>query len=228
MNVYYDHDKSELIFRNAKIEWADAKNAPFLKVEQMLTIVAEGENTIEMTSAKEFIHALNHVIIKGEEPSVNKLVAYGITYAQYADKEPYSGIFAYLGQTGSLAISNVTVGADYFESAIVGSTGDSHSVTFEKASVGMFVSKEATKEITEMNFIECAITKPAGAEFSPELRGIALNGQLVFGETVTIRPVSEGIENTLVNGGNQKFFRDGQLFILRGDKTYTVQGQEVK
>ena len=34
-----------------------------------------------------------------------------------------------------------------------------------------------------------------------------------------------------VDGGNdlyEKVFRDGQIYILRGDKTYTLQGQEVK
>ncbi|MBR1515946.1 MAG: hypothetical protein IJ621_04265 [Paludibacteraceae bacterium] len=42
---------------------------------------------------------------------------------------------------------------------------------------------------------------------------------------------SEAIE--IVNSGNahnmtNKLVRDGQIYILRGDKTYTLQGQEVK
>lgn len=48
-----------------------------------------------------------------------------------------------------------------------------------------------------------------------------------------VRPIetSEAIE--IVNSGNahnmtNKLIRDGQIFILRGDKTYTLQGQEVK
>ena len=37
------------------------------------------------------------------------------------------------------------------------------------------------------------------------------------------------VENTSLDSNNYiKYFRNGQLFILRGDKTYTVQGQEVR
>ena len=40
---------------------------------------------------------------------------------------------------------------------------------------------------------------------------------------------SEAIENPSANlGGFQKFLRDGQIFILRGDRVYTLQGQEIK
>ncbi len=31
-----------------------------------------------------------------------------------------------------------------------------------------------------------------------------------------------------INVSEQKFIKDGQIYILRGDKTYTLQGQEVK
>ena len=38
-----------------------------------------------------------------------------------------------------------------------------------------------------------------------------------------------GIENVQSDKvQSTKIFRDGQCLILRGDKTYTVQGQEVK
>jgi hypothetical protein len=39
------------------------------------------------------------------------------------------------------------------------------------------------------------------------------------------------IENTLAGQtqpATQKILRDGQIFIRRGDKTYTLQGQEAK
>ena len=37
-----------------------------------------------------------------------------------------------------------------------------------------------------------------------------------------------GIENQMVNGEKGKFIKDGQLFILRGDRTYNAQGQMVQ
>lgn len=40
---------------------------------------------------------------------------------------------------------------------------------------------------------------------------------------------SESFENVPVNAGEaRKFFRDGQIFILRGEKVYTLTGQEVR
>ena len=42
-------------------------------------------------------------------------------------------------------------------------------------------------------------------------------------------PASQGIDDMPANiNGAQKFIRNGQIFILRGDKTYTLTGQEVK
>ena len=41
--------------------------------------------------------------------------------------------------------------------------------------------------------------------------------------------IGEGIEDIYINGITpQKVLRNGQILILRGDKTYTLQGQEVK
>ena len=41
-------------------------------------------------------------------------------------------------------------------------------------------------------------------------------------------PEHEGIRNTEYNMQNTKILRDGQLFIQRGEKIYTLQGQELK
>jgi len=47
--------------------------------------------------------------------------------------------------------------------------------------------------------------------------------------TAYFREVSEGIEDIHIEGNlPQKIVVDGQIYILRGDKTYTVTGQEVK
>jgi len=38
----------------------------------------------------------------------------------------------------------------------------------------------------------------------------------------------EGVDNIYLDSQVQKLFRDGQILILRGDKTFTLQGQEIK
>ena len=229
MSVTYDRETSVLRFRNADIKWHDVQNLPFLKVEENLTIVAEGENTVEMQDAKYFIVAKSDVTIQSSSPEGNKLIAYGITWTQVGDKAPYSGIFAYLDGNVNMTISNVISSANYFEHAFVGSTNGAAKLTFNNASVGMIPSAEATMEISEMNFILCAIAKPKDSGFSAELKGIALNGQLVAGEMITIRPVGEGLDQiTNDQSSNRKFINDGQLFILRDGKTFNALGVEIK
>ena len=80
-----------------------------------------------------------------------------------------------------------------------------------------------------MSLNGCYIHKPAGAAFSPELKGIAMDGKLVA-DTITIRKGEQAIENIMVNdkGQNAKFFRDGQLLIENNSRIYTIQGQEIK
>lgn len=53
------------------------------------------------------------------------------------------------------------------------------------------------------------------------------SGINLYGIRVTYKN-TEDIENTVVRTEAQKILRNGQIFILRGDKTYTLQGQEVK
>lgn len=46
-----------------------------------------------------------------------------------------------------------------------------------------------------------------------------------------ISNMPEAIDQTIVESSNPqifKFIKDGQIYILRGDKTYTASGQEVK
>jgi hypothetical protein len=46
--------------------------------------------------------------------------------------------------------------------------------------------------------------------------------------TTTESGIATAVDNTRVDTKPVKLLRNGQLFILRGDKTYTIQGQEVK
>ena len=49
------------------------------------------------------------------------------------------------------------------------------------------------------------------------------------GEFTTTGEIATGIDNIQGNEvQSKKFVRNGQIFILRGDKIYTLQGQEVK
>ena len=43
-----------------------------------------------------------------------------------------------------------------------------------------------------------------------------------------VLPSEEGIENTQSETNSQKILRDGQLIILRGEKTYTASGIEIR
>lgn len=50
-----------------------------------------------------------------------------------------------------------------------------------------------------------------------------------FSGEFTTTGVATAVENTLNSDTPcTKVLRDGQIYILRGDKTYTLQGQEVK
>ena len=57
------------------------------------------------------------------------------------------------------------------------------------------------------------------------------NGGTLDTKTVSFTTTGDeqGIEDVLSDQvQNTKILRNGQIFILRGDKTYTLQGQEVK
>ena len=52
--------------------------------------------------------------------------------------------------------------------------------------------------------------------------------KLTAAEAALAALIKEGVENVQGNVKNVKIIENGQLLILRGDKTYTLQGQEVK
>jgi hypothetical protein len=52
---------------------------------------------------------------------------------------------------------------------------------------------------------------------------------IAWEEFENIKPIrAEGIDQVETHTQGTKLFRDGQVLILQGDKTYTVTGQEVK
>lgn len=70
----------------------------------------------------------------------------------------------------------------------------------------------------------------SGTEYTYTITAKKGDDTEVFTQTITFSTLShEGIENIETNGDNTtKIIHNGQIYILRGDKTYTIQGQEVK
>lgn len=70
----------------------------------------------------------------------------------------------------------------------------------------------------------------SGTEYTYTITAKKTDDTEAFTQTITFSTLShEAIETIETNGGNMnKILHDGQIFILRGDKTYTLQGQEVK
>lgn len=63
--------------------------------------------------------------------------------------------------------------------------------------------------------------------WTPEI--VPATEDATYTATYEATPKTEGIEDVIIDGDiTQKLLQNGQIFILRGDKTYTLQGQEVK
>ena len=87
------------------------------------------------------------------------------------------------------------------------------------------------KAAQTVNYGEAAI-----APADPEREGYRFTGWdkdfSAVKEDMTVKAqyeeLSEGFESVFTGENAAKILRNGQIFILRGDKTYTLQGQEVK
>ena len=77
-------------------------------------------------------------------------------------------------------------------------------------------------------------TKPEDEQYTYTFSGwnpaiVAATADATYTATYTATPKSQGIEDVPSDQVPcTKVLRNGQIFILRGDKTYTLQGQEVK
>jgi hypothetical protein len=74
--------------------------------------------------------------------------------------------------------------------------------------------------------------KPDDAQYTYTFSGwtpqiVAATADATYTATFTATPKGQGIDDVQSDQTQcTKVIRDGQLFILRGDKTYTLQGQE--
>ncbi|MBO4249878.1 MAG: carbohydrate-binding domain-containing protein [Paludibacteraceae bacterium] len=226
--IVYNKEYGTLSFTNVQFQWTEAKTGPFLKIGEKLTILVRGDNEVEMTNAVSFIQTKNDVTIQSNGQDA-RLVAYGISWGQIAEKLPKSGTFVQLEGDANLSISEVIATANAFEYGIIGAKEGTNKVYFPKAAVLLDVSKEATMEINDMSFTDCEISKPSGAAYSAELKGIAKDGKLVAGEQVLIRTKEEAIENIgqKPRANSQKLLQDGRLFIQLQDGTiYDATGRK--
>ena len=77
-------------------------------------------------------------------------------------------------------------------------------------------------------------TKPSDAQYFYTFSGwtpqiVAATADATYTATYTATPRSQGIEDVLSDQVQcTKFLRGGQIFILRGEKVYSITGQEVK
>lgn len=68
--------------------------------------------------------------------------------------------------------------------AITGLSGSQETLTINASTVKATGSHGSVRDIQSLTLTDCEITQPEGAEFSPQLKGIALNGALVTTEVI--------------------------------------------
>lgn len=90
---------------------------------------------------------------------------------------------------------------------------------------------DALQGMQSENFSYTITGLTSGTTYNVTITAKAANGSTLNTETASFTTTGEqqGIEDVNVNNTqSKKIIRNGQILILRGDKTYTLQGQEVK
>lgn len=151
---------------------------------------------------------------------LSEKVAYGtVLYLTATPDEGYEldSWTNYNPETGLTVVDNITVTANF------------NLQTFQVTFVDW--DDAVLKAAQTVNYGEAAV-----APADPERIGYKFTGWdkdfSAVKEDMTVKAqyeeLSEGFEAVFTGENAAKILRNGQIFILRGDKTYTLQGQEVK
>ncbi len=109
----------------------------------------------------------------------------------------------------------------------------SYTITFKNWD-GSILQSTQVEEGQMPQYTGATPTKPSDSQYSYTFSGwtpqiVAATADATYTATYTDTPRGLGVEDVLSEQVQcTKVIRDGQIFILRGDKTYTLQGQEVK
>jgi len=117
-----------------------------------------------------------------------------------------------------------------FCTLIFNGNGQLTGIAFAPSRDGQAHAPAATMTANGMQFTVTGLN--SNTQYGYNLTAKDANDQTVAtysGEFTTTGEIATGIDNIQGNEvQSTKVLRDGQIFILRGDKTYTLQGQEVK
>ena len=89
------------------------------------------------------------------------------------------------------------------------------------------------EEFTKPEYTGATPTRPEDEQYTYEFSGwsptiVAANADTYYTAQFTATEKEQGIDNANANAKAVKFLRDGQIFILRGEKVYNAQGALVK
>lgn len=80
----------------------------------------------------------------------------------------------------------------------------------------------------EVDFINCGVIAPEGAEYDEENMSLMLEGEPVYNCTIAPAPaMPQGVER-VESVSTVKAVRNGQVYILRQGRTYSAMGQQVR
>ena len=90
--------------------------------------------------------------------------------------------------------------------------------------------RNATQQTQSAGFAFTIIGLNSGTSYDLTITSKNNNGTTLQTKTVSFTTTGEpqGLNDINVSTKSQKILRDGQVFILRGNKTYTITGAELK
>lgn len=112
-------------------------------------------------------------------------------------------------------------------------TPPTYTITFANWD-GTELQSSQVEEGTLPEYTGATPERPENEQYTYSFNGwtptiVIASADATYTATYTATPKSQGIEDVLSDQVQcTKVIRNGQIFIIRGDKTYTLQGQEVK